>query len=70
MHYLKMANDHGKGFKPLMPPLCWKCSKRFKLGLREPWESESDTDFDEIALVNKSSPPQSPSVLVKNYIIE
>ena len=64
----KMANDHGKRFKPLTPPLCWKCPKRFKLGLGEPWESESDADFDETVLVNKSSPAQSPSVLVKNCV--
>ena len=66
----KMANDHGKRFKLLTPPLCWKCPKRFKLGLGEPWESESDADFDETVLVNKSSPAQSPSVLVKNCVSE
>ena len=66
----KMANDHGKGFKPLMLPLCWKCPKRFKLVLAESWESESNTDFDGTALVNKSLPAQSPSVLFKNCISE
>ena len=47
MQIIEMANDHGKRFKLLTPPLCWKCPKRFKLGLGEPWESESDADFDE-----------------------
>ena len=49
-----MADDHGKGFKPVMPPPCWKCPERFKLGLGEPWKNDSDTDLDEVALVNKS----------------
>ena len=35
---LKMPDVHGNckiTFKPLTPPLCWKCLKGFKLGLEE-----------------------------------
>ena len=27
----------------MKPPPGWKCPKRFKLGLGEPWESESES---------------------------
>ena len=41
--FLAMAGQlRFKPFKPLKPPPGWKCLKRFKLGLGEPWESESE----------------------------
>ena len=40
-----------KLFQPKSPPPGWKCPKRFKLGLGEPWESEgSDTDAEEVVI--------------------
>ena len=47
---MKMVDKEGKIrlFRLLMPPPGWKCPKRFKLGLEEPWQSEyssnSETD--------------------------
>ena len=35
-----------KLFQPMKPPPGWKCPKRFKLGLGEPWESESESNSD------------------------
>jgi len=35
-----------KPFKPMKPSPGWKCSKQFKLGLGEPWESESESGSD------------------------
>ncbi|XP_065894185.1 uncharacterized protein [Dysidea avara] len=35
-----------KPFQPMKPPPGWKCPKRFKLGLGEPWESESESSSD------------------------
>ena len=35
-----------KPFKPMKPPPGWKCPKRFKLGLGEPWESEPESSSD------------------------
>ena len=68
----KIADAYGKAFKPFMPPPCWKCPKRFKLGLGESWKSEcsSDSDVDEVASRKKLSPHQSPPLLVINPIIE
>ena len=68
-----MADAHGKLFKALMPPLGWKCPKRFKLRPGEPWESEcsSDSDVDEAAIPEmKLSPAQSPPLLLKNRVDE
>ena len=43
-----MAGTHRKPmfklFEPMSPPPGWKCPKRFKLGLGEPWESEESDD--------------------------
>ena len=72
-----MADAHGKLFKTLMPPLGWKCPKRFKLQLGEPWESEcsSDSDvddaLDDAAIANMKLPPtQSSPLLLKNHVDE
>jgi len=35
-----------KLFKSMKPPPGWKCPKRFKLGLGEPWESKSESGSD------------------------
>ena len=35
-----------KLFEPMSPLPGWKCPKRFKLGLGEPWESEESDDSD------------------------
>ena len=53
-----MAGARGKVlfklYEPKTPPPGWKCPKRFKLGLGEPWESEgsddSETDTDKVVL--------------------
>ena len=53
-----MAGTYGKPmfklFNPISPPPGWKCLKRFKLRLGEPWESEgssdSYTDTDEVVM--------------------
>ena len=43
-----MAGTYGKPmfklFEPMSPPPGWKCPKRFKFGLGEPWESEESDD--------------------------
>ena len=45
-----MAGTRGKPmfklFEPMSPPPGWKCPKRFKLGLGEPWESEGSDNSD------------------------
>ena len=48
-----------KLFEPMSPPPGWKCPKRFKLGLGEPWESEgsSDSDTDTGKVVMHSEEP-------------
>jgi len=44
---LEMAGQlRFKPFKPMKPPPGWKCPKRFKLGLGEPWESKSESGSD------------------------
>ena len=68
-----MADAHGKLFKALTPPLGWKCPKRFKLRLGEPWESEcsSDSDVYEAAIPEmKLSPTQTLPLLLKNCVDE
>ena len=68
-----MADAHGKLLKALTPPLGWKCTKRFKLQLGEPWESDcsSDDDVYKAAIPEiKLSPTQTPPLLLKNRVDE
>jgi len=48
-----------KLFEPMSPPPGWKCPKRFKLGLGEPWKSkgsnDSDTDTDKLVLCKETT---------------
>ena len=66
----KMVDTHGnikfKLFKRFIPPLSWKCPKKFKLGLEEPWETEcsNNSDVDKLMISNKKlSPPQFTSII-------
>ena len=59
-----------KLFEPMTPPPGWKCPKRFKLGLGEPWESEgsndSDTDTDEVVLRKETTETRKETTEMRN----
>ena len=68
-----MAGTRGKPmfklFEPMSPPPGWKCPKRFKLGLGEPWESEgssdSDTDIGKVAMHSEETTQISKNVTIR-----